>query len=216
MSEAVRRFYGSHSTLYDFIARYTPGVGRWRRRAVQSLRLDAGDTVLDVGCGTGASFPYLRAAVGPGGEVVGIDVTRPLLDRADERAESWSNVSVAAADAATLPISGPVDGVLGSFVVGLFEDPVQIMDAWTTVLDSDGRLALIDAAPRGDAPVRDQVFGLLVRAGAPPGHRANALTRLDRRVDAAHGHLKTTGTAVETASFAFDYVRITAATPSSP
>jgi demethylmenaquinone methyltransferase/2-methoxy-6-polyprenyl-1,4-benzoquinol methylase len=45
---------------------------RLRRLTVQQLRLRGGATVLDVGCGTGASFPFLVAAVGPAGRIVGV------------------------------------------------------------------------------------------------------------------------------------------------
>lgn len=212
MTGAVRRFYGNHVTGYDWLARFTPGVRRWRGTAVDALALDPGDTVVDVGCGTGASLPFLREAVGASGRVIGVDVTRPLLERAQARATAWPNVSVVAADGATLPIADGVDGVLGSFVVGLFDDPAAAVQHWGTVLAGDGRIALLDGSPLGWAPPLDWVFGHLVRAGAPTGPTSAVLDRLTRRVDAAHGHLRTRGTDVLTQEFALGYVHVTAAT----
>ena len=47
-----------------------------------------GDHVLDVGCGSGATTLELAGLVGPAGRVMGLDVSRPLLDRLQERAGS--------------------------------------------------------------------------------------------------------------------------------
>lgn len=47
--------------------------------ALQYLDLTAGQTVLDVGCGSGAAFPTLRDAVGPSGRVVGVDYSPRML-----------------------------------------------------------------------------------------------------------------------------------------
>src|SRR5262245_40646663 len=46
-----------------------------RQKAVQLLQLKPGDRVLDTGCGPGGSFPYLVDAVGPSGEVVGVEIS---------------------------------------------------------------------------------------------------------------------------------------------
>ncbi|MFB6103493.1 MAG: class I SAM-dependent methyltransferase [Halobacteriaceae archaeon] len=212
MSDAVRRFYGRRARTYDLLARYTPGVRRWRRAAVTALDLDPGDTVLDIGCGTGASFPYLRDAVGPAGRVVGVDVTPELLDRATRRASRWQNVTVVAGDGSTPPVCGGVDGVLGCFVVGLFEAPATVVDEWATLLGSAGRIALLDGVPAGWSTGLDRVFGYLVRVGTPPGSREAVLDRLRTRVDGAHGRVTARGTATTEQAFALGYVRLSAAT----
>jgi len=216
MSVAVRRFYGRWAGVYDALARYTPGVRRWRRRAVAALDLEPGDTVVDVGCGTGASLPYLRAAVGASGRVVGVDVTPELLDRADRRAAAWENVAVVAGDGTTPPVCGAVDAVLGCFVVGLFEEPATAIDEWATLFDAAGRIAVLDGVPAGWSRPLDWVFGQLVKAGAPPGARTGVLDRLRDRVDAAHGRVTARGTATTGARFAGGYVRLTAATVTTP
>lgn len=50
--------------------------------AVDALELSPGDTVVEVGCGTGANLPLLAARVGPTGRVVGVDITDAMLERA--------------------------------------------------------------------------------------------------------------------------------------
>lgn len=169
---SVQSFYGRWATLYDGLARFTPGIGRLRREAVAALELDAGDTVLDLGCGTGANLPYLREAVGPTGTVVGVDLTRGMLDRAQRLvdASGWGNVHVVQGDARRPPVGARgerdvhgavgeddvlpdrVDGVLASFVVGMLEDPASAVDDWCDLVEpaspggAPGHVVLVDAA----------------------------------------------------------------------
>ena len=51
-------------------------------RAVQELAPSLGATVLDLGCGTGRALPFLRTAVGPNGQVIGLDATWEMLHEA--------------------------------------------------------------------------------------------------------------------------------------
>src|SRR5437763_10685971 len=55
-----------------------------RERAVQRLALKAGNRVLEIGCGTGRNFAHLRAAVGPSGQVYGVDLSSGMLARAQD------------------------------------------------------------------------------------------------------------------------------------
>jgi len=81
MSDATQSFYGRWARLYDVLATL-PGVRSWRASATDELALDDGDLALEMGCGTGANLPHLRERVGPDGRVVGLDVTRGMLERA--------------------------------------------------------------------------------------------------------------------------------------
>ncbi|HKJ88558.1 MAG TPA: methyltransferase domain-containing protein, partial [Gammaproteobacteria bacterium] len=76
----------------------------YRRDLAASLGLRPGDTVVDLGCGTGRNFPFLEAEVGPSGTLLGTDFSGPMLERARQRAErgGWSNLSLVEADAAEL------------------------------------------------------------------------------------------------------------------
>lgn len=190
----VQRFYGRWAGLYDHVARRTPGVGPVRRRAVESLGLEPGATVLDVGCGTGANAPYLREPVGPTGRVVGLDLTPAMLRRARRLADDppGAAVHVVRGDGARPPLAS-ADAVLGTFVVGLFEAPGEAVDRWVDLLPPGGRVALLDAAPRGrDGPL-DAAFRLFVAASAPPTaklrYEDSPADRLDGRVRAARDAL---------------------------
>lgn len=212
MSEAVREFYGARAQLYDVIATHTPWVRSWRKEAVQSLDLSPGDTVVAVGCGTGATLPLLSAAVGPTGWVIGVDITPELLARAKERTASLENVCLVRGDAMQLPFAGGVDGIVGCFVVGLLSDPGLAVIRWRRLVGSSGRVALLDGVPTGWAHPLDRLFATLVRLGAPPSARRNTLDRLSRRVGTAHGVLRVTGDDAHSDTYAWGFVQLTHAT----
>ncbi|TMM17197.1 MAG: methyltransferase domain-containing protein, partial [Actinobacteria bacterium] len=69
---------------------------RLRRRAVGRLQLRAGQTVIDVACGTGLTFALLADQIGPDGSLVGIDLSPEMLSQARERvtANGWRNVTL--------------------------------------------------------------------------------------------------------------------------
>ena len=95
----------------DFLASFTRPL---REVAVRHLCLEAGSRVLDVGCGTGASFPFLAQAVGPEGEVVGVEISQDLAAIARKRIEQeeWKNIHVAVGPAQTIPLAGRFDVLL--------------------------------------------------------------------------------------------------------
>lgn len=216
MTSAVRSFYGRWARLYDLLARYTPGVSEWRDLAVHSLALSPGDTVIDIGCGTGATLGRLRDAVSPGGRVVGVDLTPGVLRVAARRSAEWPAVSLVSGDAMDPPLNGPIDAILGSFVVGLLENPAAAVDRWRSIVGPTGRVALLDARPTGWAPPLDWLFSQFVRAGAPPSGRTGAADRLTRRVQAAHERLRIEGSDPTVRQRALDLVKVTAANGCRP
>ena len=90
-----------HEENADQIAYWNgPGGQRWAdRQAAQDILLkpiadllidrakpQAGERVIDVGCGSGATTIALAQKVGPSGHVVGVDVSGPMLERARQSA----------------------------------------------------------------------------------------------------------------------------------
>ncbi|HEX3307506.1 MAG TPA: methyltransferase domain-containing protein, partial [Streptosporangiaceae bacterium] len=97
--------YRKKAKHYDITSRLYPAPcypqRTQRLRAVHALGLRPGDTVVDIACGTGLNFPLLEKVIGPGGRIVGVDLTDAMLARAQDRikANGWSNVSLVQADA---------------------------------------------------------------------------------------------------------------------
>jgi ubiquinone/menaquinone biosynthesis C-methylase UbiE len=163
---SVTDFYGRWAGLYDHVAT-APGVDRWRRATAAAVA-DPGDTVVEMGCGTGANLPYLRDRVGPEGRVVGLDITGELLDRARRRAVEYNNVDVLRADATRPPVD-EADAIVGTFVCGMFDEPASVVAEWCDVVGSGGRIGLLDATATDDPLGRplNPLFRAFVAAGAP-------------------------------------------------
>lgn len=118
----------------------------YRRRAVAALALRPGDTVIDLGCGTGRNFPLLRAAVGPEGRVIGVDLTDAMLSEARQRvrANGWENIELVEADAASYLFPARTNGILSTFAVTLAPGYDDILRRAAGALVPGGRLAVMD------------------------------------------------------------------------
>jgi SAM-dependent methyltransferase len=89
-------------------------IDRLRSEAVQRLQLQPGHRVIDAGCGNGASFPNLLKQVGASGEVVGIEISAAMAERARRhiQANSWLNVEVIVESAERAVLNGAFDALL--------------------------------------------------------------------------------------------------------
>jgi len=189
---AAQSFYGRWARVYDWLAS-APGVASWRDRTADALALAPGDTVVEMGCGTGANVPHLRERVEPSGRIVGIDVTREMLDRARERpARTGETVHYVQADAARPPVRA-ADAVLATFVAGIFEDPASAVDAWCDSVGPGGRVALLNfqRSPSALAAPLNLAFEGFVRLSAPGTRlsRQSHVSAFERRVRAARERL---------------------------
>jgi SAM-dependent methyltransferase len=100
----------------------------FRKEAIELLQLRAGATVLDIGCGTGLSFPALKQCIGPDGRIIGVDPSPDMLERARERvaAHHWDGIELLAATAAAAPLHGRADAALFHFTHDVLRDPVSL------------------------------------------------------------------------------------------
>lgn len=112
--EAIKRKYQRNARFYDLPI--NPFV-KLRAKAVEKLDLRGGETVLDLGCGTGLSFELLRAGVGPEGKVIGVELSPHMLERARDRVEqrSWANVELIESNAEDVEINDTVDAVFSFY-----------------------------------------------------------------------------------------------------
>lgn len=100
-----------------------------RHKAVERLALSAGQTVIDVGCGTGLSLPQLAAGVGSTGLVVGVEPSAEMLAHASAKlscADASVQLVLARADAVddcALPVA---DAMLMHFTHDVLRDPVAV------------------------------------------------------------------------------------------
>jgi len=220
VSATTRDFYARWARPYHVLATL-PGVTAWRQAAADALALESGDSVVEVGCGTGANLSLLRRHVGPGGRVIGLDATRRSL--AIAATDRDDRTALLQADAARPPLSGSFDAVLGTFVVGLFDDPAEVVREWCDLVRPGGRVALLHvrrSERRWTAPLalayRALVWLGLPGKGLAPGRsesrEADPVTVHDAKVRAAHRALAERTTAYEERDFAGGFVRLASGT----
>jgi ubiquinone/menaquinone biosynthesis C-methylase UbiE len=99
-----------------------------REDAIAALNLHSGDTVLDVGCGTGLSFGLLHQRVGKTGHIVGIEQCPEMMAKARERVtqNGWKNVNLVCAPAAKAPVAAQANAVLFHFTHDILREPAAI------------------------------------------------------------------------------------------
>ena len=204
-----RAFYGRWAGVYDSLAA-APGVRSWRERATAALELAPNDTVVEMGCGTGANVPHLRERVADGGRVLGVDVTRGMLRRARTHADrTGQSIHYVQGDASCPPIS-TADAVLATFVVGIFTDPATVVRRWCDLVGTGGRMALLNFQ-RSDRPLvapLNIAFEAFVRLSAPGGRlsRSSQAPDFERRVEAARDALRERTADIRFETFAGGYV----------
>jgi ubiquinone/menaquinone biosynthesis C-methylase UbiE len=118
-----------------------------RKRAVNQLKLRQGDRVLEVGCGTGRNFPFLRDAVGSTGRIYGVDLSVGMLRRARKLCQTrqWTNFVLIEADAAHYVSQELFDGVLFSFSYNVMPHHRSVLRQVWKQLRPGGRLVIVDA-----------------------------------------------------------------------
>jgi SAM-dependent methyltransferase len=103
-----------------------------------------GERVLDVGCGCGASTLAFARAVGPGGSLLALDISEPMLAEGAARAEAvgLSNIEWRQADAATAALDG-YDLLTSCFGLMFFGDPVAAFTHLRGTANPGARMAFV-------------------------------------------------------------------------
>ncbi|MDP2221342.1 MAG: methyltransferase domain-containing protein [Hydrogenophaga sp.] len=117
--------YRSKAAGYDASAEFTMPL---RRRTIALLQLQPGQTVLDVGAGTGLSYALLRDAVGETGQVLAFEQSPDMFALAHLRVqtERWANVWHANAPAETVQLPALADAVLFNYTHDICRTPEAV------------------------------------------------------------------------------------------
>jgi ubiquinone/menaquinone biosynthesis C-methylase UbiE len=153
---AITRQYDRVARLYRALEPLYLIFPAARRKAVAALRLKRGDTVLEIGAGTGRNFPYLVDAVGPNGTVIGVDASAGMLVEARKLIDrnGWSNVELLQQDAAQLQVNCDLDGVLFSLSYSVLPEPrPALVRAWKRLRPS-ARVVVMDLGLTEGGPRR--------------------------------------------------------------
>lgn len=112
----------------------------------EALRVVAprsGEVVLDIGCGCGDTSLALAKVVGPDGAVLGVDVSAPMLARAEARGAGISNLRFQLGDASSARLGGPHDLLYSRFGVMFFADPAAAFAHMRASLRPGGRMTFV-------------------------------------------------------------------------
>ncbi|MGR8949320.1 MAG: class I SAM-dependent methyltransferase [Gammaproteobacteria bacterium] len=158
-----------------YIDRLEMLAGTFSPKLIEGVNAQAGERLLDVGCGGGATSAAYADAVGPSGRVVGVDVSEVILEVARRRYSSVKNLSFITADAATHCFTPPAFDVVASrFGVMFFPDPYAAFRNIQAALEPGGRLCVacwrkIDENPWLAEPAAAAFSVLPAPEKAPPG-----------------------------------------------
>jgi SAM-dependent methyltransferase len=128
------------ATAWQNRERLTDAVSPHLLRAIDP---QPGQRICDIGCGGGTLTLALATAVAPAGDVVGCDISAPLVGVAGERAEraGLANVRFVQMDVQTEPLQdGPFDQVVSQMGVMFFDEPTVAFRAIRGLLGVGGRL----------------------------------------------------------------------------
>lgn len=145
-----------------------PFLQRIAARALELLDLSPGERVLELGCGTGVFLPALASAVGPSGEVIGLDHNPGFLEESRERVDAAGYAAVVTlveADAMQLPFpSASFDAVHVERVLMHLEDPDAALREVCRVLKPGGRFVAAEpdsAGVRTDHPDDPEAMAMI-------------------------------------------------------
>lgn len=149
----TKAFYNKIAKVYDMLAEHTEQP--MREIGIKMLAAQRGETILEIGFGTGHCLVELARTVGPSGRVCGIDLSENMIKETralikEERLED--RIELHCGDAAQLPFkSESIDGIFTSFTLELFDTPElpQVLVEWRRVLRPGGRLAIVAISKEG-------------------------------------------------------------------
>jgi demethylmenaquinone methyltransferase/2-methoxy-6-polyprenyl-1,4-benzoquinol methylase len=158
--EEARTGYDRLSRWYDALA--GSSEKRFRQLGLQALDAQAGESILEIGYGTGHCLVALAKTVGATGKVCGIDISAGMRGFAEKRVrqagvDTWVDIQVG--DAVQLAFEpDSFDAVFMSFTLELFDTPdiPRVLGQCRQVLRSGGRMGLVAMAKpdRPGFPVR--------------------------------------------------------------
>jgi len=145
--EEAKQFYDHVSKLYGYIARAFEG--KYAEMALKRLSIQNGETVLEIGFGSGHCLKQIAQSLGNKGKAYGIDISSGMLQvtkRRLEKAQIIDRVELCCGDAAKLTYGDSTfDAVFMSFTLELFDTPEipKVLEEVKRVLKATGRLGVV-------------------------------------------------------------------------
>lgn len=127
-----------------------------REAAIDHLRLEPGDRVLEIGPGPGVNFERVRNEIGAGGELVAVDYSPGMVANARDRIEprGWENIEVRLADATTADFDEPFDAALATLSLSCMPDIRRATETVYRSLAPGGRFVVLALRTIPSGPAR--------------------------------------------------------------
>ena len=162
-----RARYNRMAASYEWFAR-SGSLGqfpRFYRAVADAIEADPGALLLDMGCGPGTLTPYLPPKVGPGGTVLGADISDEMIERARALSEErgWLNVRFQRSDARDFAPDQPAGIIVFCLSLTTMPEPGQCFARALSWLKPGGQLVILDSFLQ---PQR-RLAGLAIRIKSP-------------------------------------------------
>ena len=151
--EAARISYNQMSRWYDLIS--GKSEQKFCNEGLQILKATNGESILEIGFGTGHSLLVLAESAGESGHIYGIDLSEGMLAIAKSRIERngfLEMVDLRCGDATNLPYKAEVfEAIFSSFTLELFDSPeipMVLKECWR-VLKPQGRICIVSLSKFG-------------------------------------------------------------------
>lgn len=139
--------YDHISKAYDFGQHPTIPL---KKAAVNEFDLKRGDHVIVFCCGTGLEFPFIEASIGIEGEILGVDWSDGMLERARRRIadNGWTNVKLVKGDVTALPAgvveAASYDAGLCTLGLSIVSEPEKAFQALKNAVRGGGKIVIGD------------------------------------------------------------------------
>jgi phosphatidylethanolamine/phosphatidyl-N-methylethanolamine N-methyltransferase len=137
----VERVYEKLATVYDLI--FGPTLHPGRVEALKKMNIQPGDSVLEVGVGTGINLPLYPASC----KIVGVDLSLHMLEKARERVsrKGLRNCRILEMDAASMSFPDEsFDIVYAPYLISVVPDPVKVALEMKRVCKTGGRVVILN------------------------------------------------------------------------
>lgn len=139
-TDKIRKRYNRVSKIYDIIEKPMESMlgEKWRGKLIEEIE---GKKILEVGIGTGKNIPYYPKDI----DVIGIDFSENMVQRANERANSYPNVDIIQMDAQNMTFEDNMfDTVITSCVFCSVPDPIKGLKEIKRVCKPNGKIIMLE------------------------------------------------------------------------
>jgi phosphatidylethanolamine/phosphatidyl-N-methylethanolamine N-methyltransferase len=140
-NDFVARVYEKLASVYDLV--FGPTLHPGRIEAIRKMKIRPGDSVLEVGVGTGINLSMYPSACA----ITGVDLSAPMLDKARERIlnKGLRNCRVMEMDAAQMNFPDEsFDIVYAPYLISVVPDPVKVAQEMRRVCRRGGRIVILN------------------------------------------------------------------------